>query len=137
MELIAPNDFVPATKVFGDTYWVQGAHMIGGTLYVDEVLSWRGIHGRNTAESDQIFSRDQKRHRTDFDAIAAKLGSELKWASLRSFLRNDGWKHLTAANFGEIVTAHFKGKELYAFAQHDKNLADMLLRYACNVSDYE
>jgi glycosyltransferase involved in cell wall biosynthesis len=137
MQLIAPRNFVPTTKAFGDTYWVQGAHMIGGTLYVDEALSWRGIHGRNTAESNLVFSHDQKRHNSDFDLISKEIGKKLKWASFCSFLQNDGWKHFTPANFGEVVTAHFKGDELYALAKQDKNLADMLLKYACNVSEYE
>lgn len=129
LELIQPNNFVPETKAFGDTYCAQGAHLIGGTLYLDRVLSWRGLHENNTVESDRLFSKYQKRQRDDFDEICRNL----KWAAFKSFILNGGADHLTPANFGEIVTSHFPSELIYEFAIENSEFATMLLKYSANV----
>ncbi len=65
--------FIPELKICADTYCVIGAHMLGGTLFIDEVLSWRGIHARNAVEVPWLVSREQQRHRAEFIDDSKKI----------------------------------------------------------------
>ena len=40
--LLRQVSFMPDLKICADTYCVTGCHILGGTLFVDETLSWRG-----------------------------------------------------------------------------------------------
>src|SRR5262249_16788291 len=42
LELIRPVSFPVDVKLQGDSYCAHGAHFLGGTLFVDKLLSWRG-----------------------------------------------------------------------------------------------
>ena len=73
LELLRRDTYMKDMKICADTYCVYGAHIMGGTLFIDEVLSWRGLHANNAVESNVLFSSQQIRHRPDFVDLSQQI----------------------------------------------------------------
>lgn len=67
------NAYMEHVRHFADAYCAYGAHMLGGTLLIDEMLSWRGLHDANTAESEHVIGLHQHRHRPDFEDVTHQV----------------------------------------------------------------
>lgn len=130
LKLLVPVDLPSDFRDSGDTYLCFGAHMLGGSLFVDEVLSWRGVHATNPAHPEIVFSEFQVALKDGFPSRA----DGLKKAAVDSFLANGARKYLTVASLGEILTTHFDSATLFAWMSESDAVRDLLERYAANVS---
>ncbi|MGC5198978.1 hypothetical protein, partial [Aphanothece microscopica] len=110
----------------GDVYLAFGAHMLGGSLFVDETLSWRGVHALNAAHPEIVFSEHQVSLRASFTSEADRL----RKAAANSFLVNGACNYLTVPNLGEILTAHFDSRTLFVWMSENELVRDLLQRFA-------
>jgi len=104
LELLRRETYMPGTKVHADTYCVLGAHMLGGTLFVDEILSWRGLHSDNVAESPWVISHKQFRHRPTF----VDLTKEIRRLAMETLLSSGHAEQLRVEILAQTLTSHFK-----------------------------
>jgi Glycosyl transferase family 2 len=108
LELLRADSFPPELKICADTYCVYGAHMLGGTLFLDDLLSWRGVHGGNVAATDKHFSRFQNRQWTAF----VDHSTLIKAHAIQSMLANGAAEYLKMPEFAETLKAHMQPPEL-------------------------
>lgn len=129
LRMIEPTDQVLAYKHYGDAYCATGAHMIGGSFFVDQVLSWRGVREDNTAHPDLLLSPHQMSLKPEFKS---KI-DEIKQVAVDAMFANGIDRYLTVANLGEIVTTQFAPAALAEWMQTQPRIADLLRRYAANL----
>ncbi|WP_080578693.1 glycosyltransferase family 2 protein [Sinorhizobium fredii] len=67
LEAVAPQQAIDFTRFEGDAYCALGCHMLGGTVFVDQMLSWRRIHDRNTAKNPVLVFDNQNRMKPEFE----------------------------------------------------------------------
>jgi hypothetical protein len=115
LELIRPKRVVNYNQV--DAYCAQGAHMFGGTLFVNKVLSYRGLHGSNLMHTPRFFSAYQQRH----ERGTANIAPRAKLDALNSFFANDGHRLFQPERLLKILQAHLDTESL---AQLIEVLAD-------------
>ena len=130
LKLLQPVDLPPDIKMDGDVYLAYGAHMLGGSLFVDEILSWRGVHDLNAAHPEIVFSQYQKALKDSFTS----KDDRIKKAAVNSLLANGARKYLAVPNLGEIMTAHFASHTLFDWMSESEPVRDLLGRFAANVS---
>jgi glycosyltransferase involved in cell wall biosynthesis len=129
LELIEPLSFPKGIKFNGDSYCGHGAHMIGGTLFVDKVLSWRRVHDENTARVPHHFSSTQNRVKTDF----VDFTWPLKIAAMDSALRRGVHHYFSVASIHEVLDAHFEKSDLMELAKTNPIVTEIFSRMAANV----
>lgn len=103
LEALRRDTYMTDTKVHADTYCVNGAHFLGGTLFVDEVLSWRGLHKDNAAESPWVFSSKQVRHRPSF----VDSSKAIRRFAVETLLENGRAKMIPVKLLAQSLSAHF------------------------------
>jgi glycosyltransferase involved in cell wall biosynthesis len=99
LELIRPSK--PVTYHQVDAYCAQGGHMFGGTLFVNRVLSYRGLHGSNLMHTSRLFSAYQQRHERGI----ANIAPQAKLDALNAFFANDGHRLFQPARLLKILQA--------------------------------
>lgn len=100
LELIRPRKPLAYHQV--DAYCAQGAHMFGGTLFVNRVLSYRGLHGSNLMHTPRLFSAYQQRH----ERGVANIAPQAKLDVLNAFFANDGHRLFQPERLLKILQAH-------------------------------
>lgn len=100
LELIRPRKRLAYHQA--DAYCAQGAHMFGGTLFVNKVLSYRGLHGSNLMHTPRYFSAYQQRHERGIQNIAPQA----KLDALNAFFANDGHRLFQPERLLKIFQAH-------------------------------
>ncbi len=130
LELIRPTNFPGHMKISADAYCAHGAHIIGGTLFVDKLLSWRGIHASNSVRVGYLFNQDQVRLKEEF----IDHTEDLKKEAINSFFNNGGHRLLPVASLGELMTTHFSSDELNAWMQENDAIRKFLVQFATNAS---
>jgi glycosyl transferase family 2 len=100
LELIRPKR--PVAYHQADAYCAQGAHMVGGTLFVNKVLSYRGLHGSNLMHTARYFSAYQQRHERGVQNVAR----EAKLDAIDAFFANDGHRLFQPERLLKILQAH-------------------------------
>lgn len=117
------QEFLRDQKFFADAYCAYGAHLIGGTLMIDEVLSWRGLHDSNTAESEYVVSLHQHRHRPEFvDAT-----KEVKLFAADSLLLNGGSRMFRKGRLRKTLTSQFSPDEITVLVRKHPFLAETMM----------
>jgi glycosyltransferase involved in cell wall biosynthesis len=106
LELIRPRR--PLAYHQADAYCAQGAHMFGGTLFVNRVLSYRGLHDSNLMHSPRLFSAYQQRHERGTSNIAPRA----KLDALNAFFANDGHRLFQPERLLKILQAHLDTESL-------------------------
>lgn len=106
LELIRPRR--PLVYHQADAYCAQGAHMFGGTLFVNRVLSYRGLHGGNLMHSPRLFSAYQQRHERGTLNVAPRA----KLDALNAFFANDGHRLFQPERLLKILQAHLDTESL-------------------------
>ncbi len=93
----------------GDSYCAQGAHMLGGTILLNEPLIYRGLHKRNDFIRDSVFSifLSQAKDTAKF------LSDRVKIDVVDAFLANGGMKEINRGKFSAVILAQFPGTQLY------------------------
>jgi glycosyltransferase involved in cell wall biosynthesis len=111
LELIRPRKQLSYQQV--DAYCAQGAHMFGGTLFVNRVLSYRGLHDANLMHTPRFFSAYQQRHERGTDNIAPRA----KLDALNAFFANDGHHLFQPERLLKILQAHLDTETLAAMIE--------------------
>jgi len=106
LELIRPKK--PITYHQADAYCAQGAHMFGGTLFVNRVLSYRGLHGSNLMHTARYFSAYQQRHERGIQNVARQA----KLDATEAFFANDGHRLFQPERLLKILQAHLDTEAL-------------------------
>jgi glycosyltransferase involved in cell wall biosynthesis len=106
LELIRPRKSLGYNQV--DAYCAQGAHMFGGTLFVNSVLAYRGLHASNLMHTPRYFSAYQQRH----DRGVANIAHRAKLDALDAFFVNDGHRLFQPERLLKIVQTHFDTETL-------------------------
>ena len=106
LKALRRDSYMTYTKLHADTYCVFGAHMLGGTLFVDEVLSWRGLHKNNSAEATWVTYINQNRARPDFDDVS----EQVKFFAAETLLNNHNFSYLHKRTMAKVLRAHFDTK---------------------------
>ena len=119
LEILRRNTYMQDTMIFADTYCVIGSHLLGGTLFVDEVLSWRGLHNGNAVAAVRHFSTFQRR--LQLDSLDPTL--TIKFFVAKTILENDCLTHLTPDRLLKTLKAHFSTEELRALLTDHSALA--------------
>lgn len=123
LEILRRKTYLKGIKDCGDAYCVYGAHMLGGTLFVDETLSWRGIHKDNAVESSAHFSSFQRRQKTTFVDPAAAM----KFLAAQSILENGGIEALRADMLMMTLKSHFSLQLLSELVSQNDNFIQMMI----------
>ncbi len=112
--------FIPELRICADAFCVYGAHLLGGTLYVDKALSWRGIHGDNAVESETLISIEQRRHKPEFKDPSQKI----KLFAARTIIENGTLRKVKDPKLSQVFNSHFSKSEiLELFSGHEKHLS--------------
>jgi glycosyltransferase involved in cell wall biosynthesis len=106
LELIRPRKRLGYNQV--DAYCAQGAHMFGGTLFVNRVLAYRGLHDANLMHTPRYFSAYQQRHEKGVSNIAPHA----KLDALNAFFANDGHRLFQPERLLKIMQAHLDTETL-------------------------
>ena len=106
LELIRPKK--PLAYHQADAYCAQGAHMFGGTLFVNRVLSYRGLHGSNLMHTARYFSAYQQRHERGVQNVARQA----KLDAIDAFFANDGHRLFQPERLLKILQAHLDTEAL-------------------------
>jgi glycosyltransferase involved in cell wall biosynthesis len=106
LELIRPRKPLNYQQV--DAFCAQGAHMFGGTLFVNRVLSYRGLHGANLMHTPRLFSAYQQRH----ERGVANVAPQAKRDALNAFFANDGHRLFQPERLLKILQAHLDTETL-------------------------
>jgi glycosyltransferase involved in cell wall biosynthesis len=106
LEIIRPHKALGYHQV--DAYCAQGAHMFGGTLFVNRMLSYRGLHGSNLMHTSRLFSAYQQRHELGTHNIALTA----KRDAAQAFLANGGYKLFQPGRLLKIFEAHLDEETL-------------------------
>jgi glycosyltransferase involved in cell wall biosynthesis len=122
LELIRPRKRLSYHQA--DAYCAQGAHMFGGTLFVNRVLSFRGLHGTNLMHTPRLFSAYQQRHERGVGNIAPQA----KLDALDAFFANDGHRLFQPERLLKILQAHLDTDSL---ANMIETLADKAKQNTC------
>ena len=82
--------------------------MFGGTLFVNRLLSYRGLHGSNLMPTPRLFSAYQQRHELGTHNIAPTA----KRDAVQAFLANGGYKLFQPGRLLKIFEAHLDEETL-------------------------
>jgi glycosyltransferase involved in cell wall biosynthesis len=114
--------YMPNIKICADTYCVLGSHMLGGTLFVDEVLSWRGIHSGNAVETEFLVSSRQKKHNAKFEDTS----QEIRLFAAQTLVENKSFRMLKNSLLKTVLSANFSKTELDKLSAIDPDLRQIL-----------
>jgi glycosyltransferase involved in cell wall biosynthesis len=106
LELIRPRKQLNYNQA--DAYCAQGAHMFGGTLFVNRVLAHRGLHGSNLMHTPRYFSAFQQRH----DRGVQNVARQAKLDAIDAFFANDGHRLFQPERLLKILQAHLDTEAL-------------------------
>lgn len=81
-------------KRFADTYLAKGAHMLGGSLYLNQPLVYRGIHSENAWITDQILASGQRQRRASNQLPEAEKERLCLSDAIKMIKANGGEMHL-------------------------------------------
>ncbi len=109
-------------KGSADDYFAQGAHMMGGSLFLRQSLVYRGLHQNNYFMTGPIFSVFQKRGRTG----AVPRMQVCKADALEAFLHNGGLDVFELGNVRDLIAAQFRGAEFEDLLRAVPQLAEIL-----------
>jgi glycosyltransferase involved in cell wall biosynthesis len=120
---LARRSYMPDLKICADTYCVMGAHMLGGTLFVDQALSWRGIHADNAVEVETLISAEQRRHKPSF----VDTSRTIKLFAARTLIENKGFRKLPDATLARVLNGQFSKKELDGLLRGNDDMLEVFV----------
>jgi glycosyltransferase involved in cell wall biosynthesis len=100
LEVIRPHKTLAYQQA--DAYCAQGAHMFGGTLFVNRMLAYRGLHAANLMHTSRVFSAYQQRHELGTPDVAPQA----KRDAVQAFLANGGHRLIKPDRLLKILEAH-------------------------------
>ncbi len=91
-----------------DSYLSLANHMMGGTLFLEEPLLYRGIHNKNAWYKEQVISVYQNDQRKG----AVNLAAKAKMDAIEAFFSNNGDELFPSENIIGVLRLHFSSDEL-------------------------
>ncbi len=126
LQAIRPRRPVTFTRFEGDSYCAIGAHMIGGTVFVDQMLSWRQVHDRNTAKNPVVVFDDQRRMKPEFiDTLW-----EVKLFVAETILSNPLLTKTSGSALASSILAHIGNEGAMIVAERNDSAKNTLFRYS-------
>ena len=123
LALLQPSTWNIAARYDLDTYCAGGLHSLGGTLFVDRVLSWRGRHDQNIAFTDKIFSQHQNRNNEGAFGLSDLLNPEALRAVLSKLEPLEGAPlTLVAASLSRLTS-----EQIWTLAREHPAILAMLI----------
>lgn len=121
MNLLRPVRTLGYKNAF-DGYCAQGAHMMGGSLFLREPLVYRGLHDNNDFLRSSIFSMYQTRKKDDrtFPLYVYRIDA------VEAFLGNGGLDVFDVDSVRDLLLAQFRGPELPMLLKALPQVAEML-----------
>jgi glycosyltransferase involved in cell wall biosynthesis len=104
-----------------DSYFAQGAHMMGGSLFLREPLVYRGMHDHNDFLRSTIFSMYQRRGKDNCSLPFSLFQIDV----VDAFLTNGGLEVFAADSVRALLLAQFRGPELAKLLEALPHVADM------------
>lgn len=121
LELLRPRGDLGKTKFNIQEYCIHGAHVLGGGVFVDRLLSWRGIRNVADRKDGAIFSQFQRSIPSE-----PAYTSILKQAAINAFFENKGASYISAKHFGRMLATHFTARELYEWSVSSSRLSEVM-----------
>lgn len=105
-----------------DSYCAQGAHMMGGSLFLREALVYRGLHPQNDFITDTMFSIFQKQGRP----TAVWRLENFRIDAFASIVKNGGLKLFDPGSVRELIAAQFLGADFDDLLRAVPEVADII-----------
>jgi hypothetical protein len=102
LNLLVPNKRLGLDRNL-DAYLANGAHLLGGTLFLSKPLLYRGMHAHNYYLTENIFSMQQNLGRADWKSRASQFKRDVVEAMFCNGVRRCLPEHQLAA----VLRAHF------------------------------
>jgi glycosyltransferase involved in cell wall biosynthesis len=139
LEFLKPTGPVePALRrICGDGLLAYGAHMLGGTLFVHETLSWRGIHTENAVLPSRFLGSGQQFQKQVWaDPVAKEFfytnyDRLLKFA-IKTLVGNGAPEYFQPSQLGEVIATHLNSKELSVLCQEDEAVRSLMWKFGSN-----
>ena len=126
LEAVAPQQTIHFTRFEGDAYCALGCHMVGGTVFVDQMLSWRRIHDCNTAKNPVLVFENQNRMKVDFENTLW----DVKLLVAETILVNPDLLRSVGSALASAVVAHLGHEGLAIITQRNPATKDALFEYS-------
>ncbi|MBY3347976.1 glycosyltransferase family 2 protein [Rhizobium laguerreae] len=127
LDLIRPSKPVTFTRFEGDSYCGHGCHMIAGSAFVDQMLSWRRVHDNNTAKNPVLIFEYQNKLKPEF---ANSLGDSMLLAA-EAILSTTKLSSAAKANLMPSISAHIGHQGILTLTQRSESARDII--WACAV----
>jgi glycosyltransferase involved in cell wall biosynthesis len=99
--LLTPHKQLPYNSL--DSYLVQGCHFLGGTIFIQKPLVYRGLHTGNEAIRSSIFSMAQIKTRQGY----AIKGPQTKCDALEALFHNGVSSFFNEKYLKRVLRVHF------------------------------
>ena len=124
-------------RICGDGYLVYGAHMLGGTLFVHETLSWRGIHSGNAVLPPRYLGGGQQMQKQVWADATAKDFFYTNYDKLLRFViktivNNGAADYFQPSQLGEVISTHLNSRELSQLCAEDEAVRNLMWKYGSN-----
>jgi glycosyltransferase involved in cell wall biosynthesis len=120
VELLRPIKSIPY-RGEADSYLANGAHMLGGTIFIEKPLVYRQLHGKNAWMTENYFSMDQIRYRP-----GAEQNSEVcKRDSAAAFLENGARDLFERRYLSKLLYRHFSRDSLKSLRKESHHAAEL------------
>ncbi len=124
LELLRPRGDLGKMTFNTQEYCIHGAHVLGGGVFVDRLLSWRGI--RNVADRRDSATFSQFQRNISSEPVYT---STLKQAAINAFFENKGASYISAKHFGRMLTTHFTARELHDWSMSSSQLSEVMSHF--------
>ncbi len=91
-----------------DAYLAFGAHFLGGTLFLERPLIYRGVHRRNDYVSDDLFSMSQDQAREG----APKIATECRRDVVEALFHNGVTRVMKPRQLSKLLKSHFDKEQM-------------------------
>jgi glycosyltransferase involved in cell wall biosynthesis len=102
LNLLVPNKRLGLDRNL-DAYIANGAHFLGGTLFLSKPLLYRGMHAHNYYLTENIFSMQQNLGRADWKTRAPQFKRDV----VEAMFYNGVTHCLAEHQLAEVLRAHF------------------------------
>lgn len=126
LEAIRPHRAVTFTRFEADSYCAVGCHMIAGTVFIDQMLSWRGVHDHNTTMNPLVIFNDQSGLKQEFvDTLW-----QVKLFVCEVILAHPDLMRMSGMALASTVIAHIGNEGAMVVADRNATAKQMLFRYS-------
>jgi glycosyltransferase involved in cell wall biosynthesis len=108
LNLLAPNKRLELRGPALDAYLANGAHFLGGTLFLSKPLVYRGIHSKTWYLTDRIFSMQQNLGKSGWTTQAPQC----KRALVEAMFQNGVTRWFSETYLAQVLRTHFDSDQM-------------------------